>query len=92
MRGMLKLSKVMVLALGVAVLGAAPVRAERQPHMHAAIKHLRTAHKALADATHDKGTHRVEAMRLIEAAIKQCEEGIAFDNTHTSKAEAAHGH
>ena len=67
----------------LATLGNAAF-AERQEHMHGALKHLRAAHAQLAAATHDKGGHRTAAISLIEQAIKQIEDGIKFDNTHDS--------
>lgn len=47
-----------------------------QPHMHAALDALRTARSELAEATHNKAGHRVEALRLTDAAINEVKEGI----------------
>jgi hypothetical protein len=69
---------------GVAALAAVavPSRAraqERQPKMQAALEALRQAHTALAQASPDKGGHRVKAMELIQQAIAEVEKGIQFD-------------
>jgi hypothetical protein len=47
-----------------------------QPHMHAALDDLRAARSELMTATHDKGGHRVEALRLTNAAITETQAGI----------------
>jgi hypothetical protein len=59
--------------------------AERQPHMHAAIKQLQQAKNQLEKATHDKGGHRVRAIQLIDQAIAEVRAGIEFDNMHSDK-------
>jgi hypothetical protein len=56
--------------------------AERQPHMWRAVVALREARRQLREAKHDKGGHRVQAMALIEQALAQLHEGIAFANRH----------
>lgn len=55
---------------------------EPQPQMTAAIDHLREAQRNLEAATHDKGTHRVKALRYVNRAIAEVEAGIRYDNTH----------
>jgi len=55
---------------------------EPQPEMTAAIQHLREAQRNLQLATHDKGGHRENAIRIIEQAIGEVEMGIQYDNTH----------
>jgi hypothetical protein len=57
-------------------------RYEPQPEMTAAIQHLREAQRNLQMATHDKGGHRENAIRMIEQAIGEVEMGIQYDNTH----------
>jgi hypothetical protein len=47
-----------------------------QPHMQAALDALRTAKGELEMATHNKGGHRVEALRLTEDAIRETKAGI----------------
>ena len=49
-----------------------------QPHMDAAIGLLRNARAELVAATPNKGGHREKAMGLIDQAIEQVREGIAF--------------
>ena len=53
-----------------------------QPHMHAALEHLRGAKGELQAATEDKGGHRAKAVRLVNEAIVQVEKGIEFDRRH----------
>jgi hypothetical protein len=55
-------------------------QAERQPHMHKALKTLHTAEQQLSKATHDKGGHRAKALELVRAAIAEVKQGIAYDN------------
>ena len=50
--------------------------------MTAAIQHLREAQRNLQMATHDKGGHRENAIRIIDQAIGEVEMGIQYDNTH----------
>ena len=53
-----------------------------QPHIQAALEHLRTAKVELAAATADKGGHRAKAIALTNDAIAQVERGIAYDRHH----------
>ena len=53
-----------------------------QPHMQAALEHLRAAKVELAAATPDKGGHRTKAIALTNDAIAQVERGIAYDRHH----------
>lgn len=53
-----------------------------QPHMHAALEHLRQARASLDKATPDKGGHREAAIKLVNDAIAQVEAGMAFDRRH----------
>ncbi len=53
-----------------------------QPHMQAALEHLRAAKGELALADRDKGGHRENAVRLVNDAIVQVEKGINFDRRH----------
>ena len=53
-----------------------------QPHMQAALEHLRAAKVELAAATADKGGHRAKAIALTNDAIAQVERGIAYDRHH----------
>ena len=56
--------------------------ADRQPQMRDALRSLKTAASQLQKATADKGGHRVNAIRLTNAAVAEVEKGIAFDNQH----------
>ena len=53
-----------------------------QPHMQAALEHLRAAKVELEAATPDKGGHRAKAIALTNDAIVQVEKGIAYDRNH----------
>lgn len=65
------------------ILGfAAGVWAEKQPHMTAALEHLRAAKEELNKASEDKGGHRVAAIKAIEEAIQQVKEGIRYADRH----------
>ena len=55
-------------------------QAEPQPHMRAALAGLETAQAQLEKATHDKGGHRVAALKATKEAIEQVKKGIAADN------------
>lgn len=58
------------------------VTADPQPKMRAALDSLRSAERALEQASHDKGGHRVKAIQLTKQAIAEVQEGIKFDNRH----------
>ena len=62
----------------VAVAGAVP----DQPNMQAAKTSLQTARAELQKATPDKGGHRVNALKLINAAIQEVNAGINFGRAH----------
>jgi hypothetical protein len=53
-----------------------------QPHMQAALEHLRLARIELDKADRDKGGHREAAMKLTREAIDEVERGINFDRRH----------
>jgi hypothetical protein len=76
-----------ILSLVLGVSSTAFAAPEAQPEMRAALEHLREAKKALEAASHDKGGHRAKAIVAVNQAIRHVEEGIAFDDTHTSGAE-----
>jgi len=73
---------VMIVALCLITGFAAGVWAERQPHMRAALEHLRAARAELEAAAHDKGGHKIAALKAIDQAIEQVKEGIRYANTH----------
>ena len=53
-----------------------------QPHMRAALNHLRNARHELELATADKGGHRERAMALVRDAIVEVEAGMEFSREH----------
>lgn len=77
MKARIALSLVTLLMAGV-MAGAAP----DQPFMQAARADLQTAKRELQRATPDKGGHRVKALTLVNQAIAQVNQGIAFDRRH----------
>ena len=60
----------------------APAPVEKQPHMVAALEHLRAAKAELDQADADKGGHRVAALKAVNDAINHTKEGIEYANTH----------
>ncbi|MEH2047093.1 hypothetical protein [Nostoc sp.] len=48
-----------------------------QPHMEAALENLYAARQQLSTAAHNKGGHRVNAIKLVNEAISETKEGIA---------------
>lgn len=78
-----KISTLALVGLLTVVVGAGqlqPASAERQPRMQAALRHLREAREELQGASADKGGHRERALDFTTRAIRQVEEGIAFDD------------
>jgi len=70
-------------ALGIVAAVALPATAKAdQPHMDAALDHLRAARKELTDAAPDKGGHRGNALRLVNNAITEVERGIGYAKRH----------
>ena len=47
-----------------------------QPHMRNALDSLMNARSELREASHNKGGHRVEALRLTNAAIEEVRRGM----------------
>jgi hypothetical protein len=60
-----------------------------QPHMEAALKHLKEAKESLARASTDKGGHRAKAADAIDRAMSQVQAGIDFDKKNMNPAEKA---
>jgi len=58
---------------------------EYQPHMQAALEHLRQAEAELQAAQHDKGGHRVKAMELVHQTESEVQAGIQYDNQHPER-------
>lgn len=53
-----------------------------QPHMQAALDALKQAEQHLNMAKHDKGGHRVAALKSTREAIKHTEEGMKVGDKH----------
>ena len=60
---------------------------EDQPHMQAALDALKQAEQHLNEAKHDKGGHRVAALKATREAIKHVEMGMKAGekNEHKKK-------
>lgn len=65
-----------------AAVTTTPPAVDDQPHMQAALEHLRKARAELDAAIPDKGGHRAAAIKATNDAIKHTEEGIAYANAH----------
>jgi hypothetical protein len=59
--------------------------ARHEPHMSAALGHLRQAKDELDKATPNKGGHREKAIQLVNQAIQQVEEGERYYEQHPPK-------
>jgi uncharacterized protein HemX len=57
-----------------------------EPHMAAALEHLRQAQEELEKAAPNKGGHREKAMQLVQQAESQVEQGIQYYDQHVSPA------
>jgi hypothetical protein len=68
-----------LIVLGVVAIAAA---VPDQPFMKAARGDLNTARNQLQQATPDKGGHRLNAIGLVNRAIAEVNDGIAFDRRH----------
>jgi len=51
-----------------------------QPHMTAALDHLRSAKSELNAAMADKGGHRVRALEIVDSAIAEVQAGMDYAN------------
>jgi hypothetical protein len=71
-------SGIAAVALSVAVVGGVFIGQAMadQPHMQAALASLIEARDQLHVASHNKGGHRVEALRLTNAAIDEVRGGM----------------
>lgn len=66
-------------ALAAAAVATAPVAAEAaQPNMQDALASLVSARRSLERAPANKGGHRQRAMRLIDQAIDEVQQGIRY--------------
>ena len=67
----------MILVVGLVIGGVIVGYAiASQPHMEAALASLQSAKTEFEVAKHDKGGHRVEALRLTDLAIQEVTRGI----------------
>jgi len=58
-----------------------------EPHMAAALMHLRQAEEDLEKATPNKGGYREKAMEMTKQAQAQVEQGIQYYDQHVSPAQ-----
>ena len=58
---------------------------EREPHMHAAMEHLQQARAELEQAAQNKGGHRERAMKLVDQAIEQVQQGEVYSREHRGR-------
>jgi hypothetical protein len=76
--GWMKILKVSFAIVAIiAATGLNSVRAD-QPHMRAALEHLRAARAELQSSEHNKGGWRVRALEHVNRAIADTERGMAF--------------
>jgi hypothetical protein len=83
---MRKISRLFVLTIILGLLSV-PITAvasydDDQPHMQAALEALQQAKHHLEEAKHDKGGHRVAAIKSIDAAINHVKEGMESGEKH----------
>lgn len=80
-RGIATLAAGGAIAAGLASTSATPALAY-QGNMERALSSLFNALASLREATANKGGHRASAIRLIEDAIKEVQQGIEFADEH----------
>ena len=76
----MKLKKSIVLALSMTVALLAGSAFAGQPHMQKALDLLQHAKAQLQKAAHNKDGHRVQAIKEINAAIREVKLGIKAGN------------
>jgi hypothetical protein len=70
----------LMLGLGMASsLAMTPRVIEPHPHIRSAVVELEGARNELRTASHDFGGHRVQALRAVDAAIKQLRIAQQYD-------------
>lgn len=69
-------------AAAAAVLGSATAAQAYQGNMERALSALYDALASLREATDDKGGHKAKAAQLVEQAIAETQQGIAYGNEH----------
>lgn len=81
------IATLMIMCALAAVSCAVTTTRADQPHMQAALQSLQQARAHLANATHDKGGHRVDAIQAVDRAITQVQRGIDFDRRNLTPNE-----
>jgi hypothetical protein len=72
-------TKILAVVGAMAIFGAGYATAQvNQPHMQNALGYLQSARGELQVALSDKGGHRVAALSLVNQAISQVQQGIAY--------------
>ena len=72
--------KMLLLAAGLTgTMAFTPATIEPHPHIRGAVVELEAARQELKTAAHDFGGHRVEAMKAIDAALRQLRLAEKFD-------------
>jgi cell division protein FtsN len=71
-----KNSRMLLVALAAVVIGFAGGAIAAQPHLYNAKAALENARAELNVAEHNKGGHRVRAVKLVNEAIREVNEGI----------------
>lgn len=67
---------------GAGFAAAQGAKDDGQPEMHAALDHLKQAKENLEKGKHDKGGHRKRALELVDQAIAEVNQGIAYVQGH----------
>lgn len=70
------------IAIGIVTLMSANAALAEQNHMESAIARLREARKELNRADHNKGGHRERTLSHVDAAIRECQAGVAWARNH----------
>ena len=71
--------------LSVPITAVASYDDDDQPHMQAALEALQSAKHHLEEAKHDKGGHRVAAIKAIDSAIVHVKAGMEAGEKHEGK-------
>jgi hypothetical protein len=71
--------------LSVPITAVASYDDDDQPHMQAALEALQQAKHHLEEAKHDKGGHRVAAIKAIDSAINHVKAGMEAGEKHEDK-------
>ncbi|HEV8448831.1 MAG TPA: hypothetical protein VGQ44_18500 [Gemmatimonadaceae bacterium] len=72
--------KMLLLAAGLTgTMAFTPATIEPHPHIRSAVVELEAAKQELKTAAHDFGGHRVQAIKAIDAAVRQLKLAQQFD-------------